>query len=96
MDPEHRSAAPEVRMRHPFRLPEVPEPLRHAPSPFHVEPPLVFVPPKWEYRHLVRKAADEPPIGEEELNALGAEGWELVAVFAGPGSVHFYFKRLIR
>jgi len=83
-------------MPYPSRLPEIPEPLRQAPSPFRVEPPLVFVPLKWEYKYLVRNPVDEPPIGEEELNALGAEGWELAAVFAGPGSVHFYFKRLIR
>ena len=83
-------------MPHPLKVPEVPEPLRQAPSPFRLEPPMVFVPPKWEYKNIVRATTAEAPIGEEELNALGAEGWELTALFAGPGSVQFYFKRLIR
>lgn len=38
--------------------------------------------PTWEYRV-------DTDLGEERLNALGAEGWELVAVQEGAG----YFKR---
>ena len=83
-------------MPHLLKVPEIPEPLRQAPAPFRVAPPMVFVPPRWEYKHLVRKATDEAPIGEDELNALGGEGWELAALYTGSGSVHFYFKRLIR
>jgi hypothetical protein len=30
---------------------------------------------------------------EDELNALGAEGWELVGVVALPDTTQFYFKR---
>jgi hypothetical protein len=30
---------------------------------------------------------------EEELNALGAEGWELVGIVALPETSQFYFKR---
>jgi len=83
-------------MPHPLKVPEIPEPLRQAAPPFRVEPPMVFVVPRWEYKHLVHKVTDEAPIGEEELNALGREGWELAAVYTGLGSVHCYFKRLVR
>jgi len=73
-------------------LPGIPEPPR-SPVAGRIEPPMVFVPPTWEYRHLVRRAPDESVLGESELNALGAEGWELVSVHAEGGAVHFYFKR---
>jgi hypothetical protein len=33
-------------------------------------------------------------LGEEELNALGKEGWELAAVLTHHSEVHFYFKRM--
>jgi hypothetical protein len=55
---------------------------------------MVFVPATWEYKQVVRR----PPQGllqEAELNALGAEGWELVSVVGEGGSVHFYFKRAL-
>jgi hypothetical protein len=56
-----------------------------------LEPPLVPVEPRWEYRELVREAPDL--LSEAELNALGAEGWELTGVAPAGRSVHFYFKR---
>ena len=46
----------------------------------------------WEYHH-VRQQGDEPVLGKAELDALGAEGWELTAVVSGSGGLHFYFKR---
>lgn len=59
-----------------------------------LQPPMVYVAPVWEYRHLQRTVAgDAPPLSEEELNALGADGWELAAVIPGGTGVHFYFKR---
>jgi hypothetical protein len=44
----------------------------------------------WEYHVVVLSRADE-----EQLNRLGDEGWELVAVVAEgqPASSIFYFKR---
>jgi hypothetical protein len=46
---------------------------------------------KWEY------LTTESTMNSEELNALGAEGWELVAV-ASPGHfiLHYFFKREAR
>jgi len=57
------------------------------------EPPIVFVSTTWEYRDVARRAPDEALPDEAELEALGAEGWELVAVLEQDGTVHFYFKR---
>ena len=41
----------------------------------------------WEYRYAVNQTVDQ-------LNSLGAEGWELVGFeFAEYNHRHFYFKR---
>jgi len=53
----------------------------------------VYVTPTWEYKHLERALEAETPIPDGELNALGAEGWELVAALPAGSRVHFYFKR---
>ncbi|NIM48351.1 MAG: hypothetical protein GTO22_03685 [Gemmatimonadales bacterium] len=58
-----------------------------------VHPPVVHVAPVWEYKCLLRRAAESLP-GEAELNGLGKVGWELTGVVAHAGATHFYFKRL--
>jgi hypothetical protein len=71
---------------------EIPFPPGHREtSTRRPEPPLVPVEPRWEYRELVREAPDL--LSEPELNALGAEGWELTGVAGIERRVHFYFKR---
>lgn len=81
-------------------IPEIPSPPAqppHVPDSMPVrrmEPPMVFVPPAWEYRQLYKPNGETPD--EAELNTLGAEGWELAGVSPGPGGVHFYFKRQLR
>jgi hypothetical protein len=47
----------------------------------------------WEYRRLVVEGNESDP--QEELNALGSEGWELVSHTSLPGtsSEVFYLKR---
>lgn len=40
----------------------------------------------WEYK--TTEAVDL-----ETLNKLGAEGWELAAIYSSPGYVRLYFKR---
>lgn len=59
--------------------------------------PTVFVyeKPGWEYRVVSRKMADDP-LAEDELNALGTDGWELVGVVPMSETVQFYLKRTRR
>ena len=42
----------------------------------HIEPPVIPVDPLWEYREIVR-GHDAGLMTTDELNALGAEHWEL-------------------
>lgn len=72
----------------PFPFPS-PEAAPRAP----IMPPMVYVAPVWEYKLLKRELGAESPIDEQELNALGAEGWELTATVPTATVVHFYFKR---
>ena len=58
-----------------------------------LQPPMVYVAAVWQYKHLERELGAEAPLGEAELNALGAEGWELAAVIPAASRIHFYFKR---
>ena len=59
------------------------------------QPPTVYVYEKttWQYKVMTR-TVDEKPLGEEELNALGKDGWELVAAVSQPKAVQFYLKRI--
>jgi hypothetical protein len=75
-------------------LAEVPFPPRpSAPQAGRVEPPWVPMEPRWEYKEVERDLAEGTLPSEEELNALGAEHWELAGVVSEAGRVHFYFKR---
>ena len=58
--------------------------------------PMVYVKDKtvWQYKLLVRNLSKEEALNEQELNALGKEGWELAGIFSDSPFVHFYFKRL--
>jgi hypothetical protein len=77
--------------KHPFRhIPQRPQQPEHP----RVQPSTVFVYERqgWEYRIASRKS-DEQPLGEDELNALGNDGWELIGVVPLPHEVRFFFKR---
>jgi len=54
---------------------------------------------KWEYRILTDRGR-MGRVGEEDLNEVGDEGWELVAILRGPAGeaerVDYYFKRCKR
>ena len=59
-------------------------------------PPMVYVyeDASWEYKRLSRNLVREDPPTEEEMNSLGADGWELVGIVSQPDGEHFfYFKR---
>lgn len=63
-----------------------------APPHAHIEPPVIPVDPQWEYREVVRDP-DKGLMRGDELDALGAEHWELAGVVPAGDGVHFYFKR---
>ena len=73
---------------------EVPFPPRPSePRGGHVQPPWVPFEPIWEYKEIIRELGSEGLLREKELNALGAEHWELAGVATQGDQVHFYFKR---
>jgi hypothetical protein len=74
-----------------IEIPFAPRP--NEPPSTRVEPPWVPIEPRWEYKELVRNAESAALPTEAELNALGAEGWELAGVVREGQEVHFYFKR---
>ena len=63
-----------------------------APRESRIEPPLVPIDPRWEYNVVVRDVS-AGPLSETELNALGAEHWELVGIVPSEGRIHYYLKR---
>jgi hypothetical protein len=58
-----------------------------------IAPPWVPVEPRWEYKDVVRDLDVDGLLTEAELNALGADHWELSGVVGEGTRVHFYFKR---
>jgi hypothetical protein len=60
-----------------------------------IDPPMVYVAPAWEYHEITRDTGSAA-LPVDELNSLGAEGWELVAVVPEATRLHYYFKRLAR
>jgi hypothetical protein len=50
---------------------------------------------KWEYKQVIRNLENENPPSEGELNALGADGWEMSGVAQQSSLAYFYFKRLV-
>jgi hypothetical protein len=79
-----------------------PQPVPHptappAPAPGSSIPlPMVHVAPMWTYKHVQRPVGELAQVGDAELDALGAEGWELAGVATESATVHFFFKRLGR
>jgi hypothetical protein len=73
---------------------EVPFPPRPAePRAGHISAPWVPVTPRWEYKEVVRTLETETLPTEQELDRLGADGWELAGVANEGRRVHLYFKR---
>ena len=62
-----------------------------------LRPPMVIVEKqlKWEYKQIARNLKKEKPLDETELNALGAEGWEMAGVAQHSTNIYFYFKRSV-
>jgi hypothetical protein len=71
---------------------------QHEPKKLEpVHPPMIYIKEslKWEYKQIARDLKKEGPLSEEELNALGAEGWEMSGVAQQPTVAYYYFKRLV-
>ena len=62
-----------------------------------IRPPMVYIERhlKWEYKQIVRNLKKEKLVDEAELNALGAEGWEMTGIAQHPPTMYFYFKRMV-
>ena len=73
------------------RPPWSPQPV-DVPRGGHVEPPQVPVEPRWEYREVLREPG-AALMSADELDALGAQHWELAGAVSAADGVHFYFKR---
>ncbi len=61
-----------------------------------VQSPMIYVKegPAWEYRQLVRDTTKDKLPTDDELNALGRQGWELAGVLSQRKQIYFYFKRM--
>jgi hypothetical protein len=57
---------------------------------------MVHVTPTWVYKRIQRPLVELAGIADSELDALGADGWELTSVVAEGGTAHFFFKRPTR
>jgi hypothetical protein len=57
---------------------------------------MVHVTPTWAYKHVQHPLVELTGSADSELDALGAEGWELTGVVAEGGMVHFFFTRPTR
>lgn len=72
-------------------------------QPFSLPMPIVYERvterARWEYRVVSVDLREEPPLDEERLGALGAEGWLLAGAIQPPGTrdashtIVYYFVR---
>ena len=76
---------------HPFPQPPQPQ----HPEQRQVQSPMVYVyeKPAWEYKVVVKDAAEHALLSERELNDFGSSGWELVGVVGLTSKVQYCFKR---
>ncbi len=78
-------------------------PAQPSSQPFTLPMPIVYERVtervRWEYRVVSVDLREEPPLDEERLNALGAEGWLLTEAIRPPSVrdvshiINYYFVR---
>lgn len=73
----------------PPQTPQRDEPVTAPPQP------MIYVTPRWRWRYktMVRDPRTEALLTEQELDDLGAAGWELTGVATVAHAVYFYFKQ---
>ncbi len=70
------------------------------PNPFEgtASLPIPMVPLRddsvWEYRRIERNVRTESAPSEDELNALGQNGWEVAGMYFDSPMLYLYLKRL--
>ena len=64
-------------------------------DPGAVQPPMMYVQKEltWEYKRIDRPLEGDQLLNDDELNALGAEGWELTTSVTTGEMVYFYLRR---
>jgi|GEM_PF-2991823 len=62
-----------------------------------VRPPRIYIEKrmKLEYKQIVRNLEAEKPLDENDLNALGEDGWEMTRIARHPPITYFCIKRQI-
>ena len=65
-------------------------------QPEQAHPSMVYVKEKlkWEYKQIARDLKKESLPSNDELNKLGADGWEMTGIAQNPPLIYYYFKRL--
>ena len=77
--------------KHP--LPAIPQPSTPQHPP--IQQPTIYVYEKqtWEYKVVSWSATEDASASADELNALGKDGWEMVAIVPLADRLQFYLKR---
>jgi hypothetical protein len=79
-------------------FPQPPRPPQPQPTQSPHTQPMVYVyeHTDWEYKVVEKDVTEQESLSEQELNGLGAAGWELAGVTTVRDTMRFYFKRLRR
>jgi hypothetical protein len=58
--------------------------------------PMVYLDenPSWEYKLFIRDLELDNAPAEDEINPLGAQGWEMVGILVHANMLYCYFKRM--
>lgn len=59
--------------------------------------PMIYVKESitWEYKRVTCDLKKDPALTEDDLNALGQNGWEMTGAFVDAKVAYYYFKRML-